>query len=126
MRYVVVDQEGASRAYFGSLGEVRAWARSLKAEDPEFLSELLLLTYDASGNAVANQWLSDFVPEARVVISMAMFAIETPSALPMHLMGSGLSAGWSGTEGSTTLAFCHPHTLASETGSPELAGMAGS
>lgn len=122
MRYVIVDPEGSSRAYFGSLREVREWARSLKASDPDLLHELLLLTYDASGTTVANQWLSDFVPEAAAMISMAMFAIETASALPMNLTGSGVSVGWSGTAGSTTPSFLRPHTLSSDTGSPELAG----
>ena len=63
MRYVIVDPEGASRAYFGSLREVREWVRALNAQDSDLLDELFLMTYDASGNEVANQWLSDFVPQ---------------------------------------------------------------
>lgn len=125
MRYVIVDPEGSSRAYFGSVREVREWARTLKGQEPDLLRELQLLTYDASGNTVANQWLSDFVPEVPAMISMAMFAIETPSALPMSLIGSGISVGWSGTAGSTTRASRHPQTPASETDSPVLAGTAG-
>ncbi len=125
MRYVIVDQEGASRAYLGTLQEVREWARALKAEDAELLDELVLMTYDAKGNEVANQLLSDFVPEVQALVSLAMFAIETPSAMPMQLTGSGLSAVWSGTAASTTPVFRHPKTLATDTGSPALAGTAG-
>jgi hypothetical protein len=124
MRYVIVDPEGSSRAHFGSLRAVREWARELKAKDPELLTEMLMLTYDAAGNEVASQWLSDFVPEVPAIISMAMFALETASAMPMQLTGPGLSVGWSGTAGSTTPVFHRPHTLASDTDAHELAGTA--
>jgi hypothetical protein len=122
MRYVIVDQEGSSRAYLASVREVRAWARALKAQDTYLLGELLLLTFDAAGNEVANQPLVDFVPDVPATISVAMPPIETSSAV--GLTGSGLLGGWSGTGDSRTPEFPRQHTPASETGSPVPAGTA--
>jgi hypothetical protein len=126
MRYVIVDTEGSSRGYFGSLREVREWARVLKGTDADLLAELLLLTYDADGDQVASQWLSDFVPEVRAIISVALYGFETRSTLPTQITGAEAAEGWSGTATSTTPVFVHPRTPASDTGSPALAGTAAS
>ena len=134
MRYVIVDLEGSSRAYLGSLREVRGWIDAQRKVDPELLAELLLLTYDAKGNEVANQWLSDF-PESTgsmVVVELGVrfatrqmieasvrkFDLATASARP----GLGISADWSGMATPTDPGFHHRYKPASETHSRELAG----
>ncbi len=126
MRYVIVDPEGASRAYFGSLREVREWVRALNAQDSDLLDELFLMTYDASGNEVANQWLSDFVPQVGAIIATAVLALEAVPAAPIQLMNEGFSdagllAGWSGTAASTSRVFRHQRKPATGTRSRELA-----
>lgn len=115
MRYVIVDPEGSSRAYFGSLREVRAWANALRQTDTELLEELLLLTYDAAGNEVANQWLSDFTPPAVSQVFAVPLPREGAISMPTQITVEGLAAGWSGMATSMTPASRHPHRRASDT-----------
>jgi hypothetical protein len=134
MRYVIVDPEGSSRAYFGSLYEVRKWARTLKTNDPDLLHELQLLTYDADGNTVANQWLSDFVPEMPAIISTlvglregSLIGTAWPQSSPTLVSasaGEDLSEASSGTAGSMTPGSVHLHTRASDTLAPGAMEMA--
>jgi hypothetical protein len=128
MRYVIVDPEGSSRAYFGSLREVREWARALKDGDPELLDEMLLMTYDANDNEVANQWLGDFVPDVPASIARDVAAQEMRSASPFSvtegLVAGGLLVGWSGTATSKSPVSPRQHRDATDTGSRELAEMA--
>jgi hypothetical protein len=115
MRYVIVDPEGSSRAYFGSLRDVREWADALKHADPELLDELLLMTYDAAGNEVANQWLSDFTPPAVTLMFTAPRPREGAISTPTQLTVEGLAAGWSGMATSTIPESRHPHRRATDT-----------
>ena len=123
MRYVIVDPEGSSRASFGSLREVRRWLRALNEQDPLLMEELFLMTYDASGTEVANQWLSDFVPEVGAIIAMAM-AVEMVPAGPVmgdQFSGAGVLEGGYGMATSTPPAFRRQYTPATETHYRELA-----
>jgi hypothetical protein len=122
MRYVIVDPEGSSRAYFGSLREVREWMRALKAQDPDLLDELVLMTYDAMGREVANQWLSDFFPEIGAIV--ATLALEIAPVGSLINDDPALSAGWYGTATSTSPVFRRQCMPASDTRSSALAEMA--
>lgn len=124
MRYVVIDPEGATRARFRRLREVREWAAALKERDPELLEEMVLMTYDASGAEVANQWLSDFVPD---MPDMVVMPAELSAAVLTEVSAvSAVSAEWSGRGGSMNPAFPHPHTPASGTRAPVPEEMAAS
>jgi hypothetical protein len=134
MRYVIVDPEGASRGRFHRLQEVQAWARTLVVQDAELLDELMLMTYDAAGNEVASQWLSEFVPNgawAGVVfvgtqegLLGGLELLQDVPATPVNATVSAVSAEWSGRAMSTTLESRHLYRHASGTHSAELAEMA--
>jgi|HubBroStandDraft_6_1064221.scaffolds.fasta_scaffold00417_16 hypothetical protein len=105
MRYVIVDPEGSSRAHFASLREVDAWARAVAAEDPDLYDELQLLTYDAAGSPIANQWLSAFasggswnafalVSDRESLLGGPMMLLGPASQSPVRL-SAWLSEGWS-------------------------------
>lgn len=119
MRYVIVDTEGATRARFGRLQEVRDWACALAARDEELLDELILLTYDAAGNEVANQWLSDFVPEPQTAsVGTSVQLRETQSVVSEAVMGfagAGPLAGSFGTATSIHPASRRRQTTATDT-----------
>jgi hypothetical protein len=104
MRYVIVDPEGSTRARLENLRAVRDWTRAQKARDPELLDELILLTFDASGDEVANQWLSDYAPDIPELVIVALVE-ATPSRELMgaDVAGSVLSEDWSGTAIPTAL-----------------------
>lgn len=111
MRYVIVDPEGATRARFGRLREVQEWAAALKERDADLLDELILLTYDAAGDEVANQWLTDFVPDVPAPAIASLAATEL--AVVRFSDAAGLSVGLSEMASSMTLASHHPRTPAS-------------
>jgi hypothetical protein len=118
MRYVIIDPEGATRASFGSLREVREWAQAVKEQDLDLLDELVLMTYDAAGDEVANQWLSDFVPDIAEVISIAAVDAAVRSFLLRATPAFAVSAtpvGSSEMAASTTGESPHRHTSAIET-----------
>jgi hypothetical protein len=121
MRYVVVDPEGATRARFGSLREVREWAQTLREHSPDLADELLLMTYDAHGTKVgASHWLTDFVPDGEVapVVGLLEEAVRTYATV----IGGGVAAvDWSGTAMSTSLASRRSRTPANDTLGPEVA-----
>jgi hypothetical protein len=133
MRYVVVDPEGASRRQFDALHDVQIWSRALASEDAELLDELMLMTYDATDNQIASQWLSEFVPEAawgavafvgtRESLLGGFELLQVPAA-PVSATVEAVSVEWSGTATSTTLESGHLYRPASGTRSPELAEMA--
>jgi hypothetical protein len=90
MRYVIVDPEGASRMRFGSLREVREWARCQNEANPDLLDELLLLTFDAAGNEVANQWLADYVPDSQAATYALVGSLERATSTQPVAVGPGL------------------------------------
>jgi hypothetical protein len=49
MRYVIVDLDGASRAYFDTRGHILKALRDLEDETPGIAAELHVVTYDDSG-----------------------------------------------------------------------------
>jgi len=49
MRYVIVDLDGASREYFGTLGEVLKELRRLEDEAPGIAEELFVAVYGDDG-----------------------------------------------------------------------------
>lgn len=49
MRYVIVDLDGASRAYFGTRGEVLNELRHLEDETPGIATELYVAVYGDDG-----------------------------------------------------------------------------
>jgi hypothetical protein len=122
MRYVIIDPEGSSRAVLGSLREVYEWANAVKGDDPDLFDELQLVTYDAAGTTVANQWLSDYFPPVPSVTAN-LYAVSAASVSPMRVHLAALSAGWFGTAASTTPVSLRPQRLASETRSLEPAEM---
>lgn len=125
MSYVIVDPEGATRARFGSLREVRQWARALRDSNPDLADELLLLTYDAHGDKVgSSQWLLDFVPDAPTRVMMIVGAEVVPPRMALmseRVAEQVLSEARSGTATSTSPLFRRPRTLASETRLSEVA-----
>jgi hypothetical protein len=124
MRYVIVDPEGSSRAYFGSLREVFGWATAVKAEDPDLFAELQLISHDRFGSVVANQWLSDYFPGSPAKVATSLSAVGAASVSPIQVSLVGLSAGWYGKATSTTRASRRPQRPAIDTPIPAEAEMA--
>lgn len=64
MRYIVVDQQGASRLSFRSLSETRDWTHALSETDPDRLADLLIERFNDDGQIVGrSQWADDFLRE---------------------------------------------------------------
>lgn len=54
MRWVIIDDEGASRAYFGSISDLLHALDEIVGEDPGIIGEFAVLAYDHQGNRVGD------------------------------------------------------------------------
>ena len=93
MRYVIVDQEGASRAHLASPGDLLLLVDEIVREDPEVAEDLYVLNYDDSGRRVdppieLRRFVSRSVDSAAIAVVLSTSAAVAASYGPAGMVHS--------------------------------------
>jgi hypothetical protein len=64
--YIIVDMEGASRAYLHSLGDLHEWLEKMEETYPEVCEEIIVFAYDGPGGRIGDtRWADEVLEELR-------------------------------------------------------------
>ncbi len=110
MRYVIVDLDGASRAYFNTRGEIRSYLQDLRDDDAGIIADLFVVAYAEDGQRVGGPQSAEELVESPV--------LDWSDVLPVAPSGSSLVAFVLGTQekirtSTRAVANAHQHAGAS-------------